>query len=71
MTGNRGKRGMAKPLTLTLMAIGVLVLLCLIFPGVLAFVEMAARELRYFWWLVLMVAVGVYLIFFFGKSRKN
>lgn len=62
---------MAKPLTLTLMAIGVLVLLCLIFPGVLAFVEMAARELRYFWWLVLMVAVGVYLIFFFGKSRKN
>jgi hypothetical protein len=65
------KRGTAKPLTLTLMAAGVMALLCLLFPGVMAFVEVAARELRYFWWLVLMVAIAVYLIFFFGRKKKN
>jgi hypothetical protein len=41
----------------------------LFFPRVLAFVELAARELRYFWWLILLVAVSVWLIFFFGKKR--
>jgi NADH:ubiquinone oxidoreductase subunit 3 (subunit A) len=36
--------------------------LVLIFPSALAFVELAARELRYLWWLVLMLGVGVWLI---------
>lgn len=51
--------------------IGLLVLLavCLLFPRALAFVELAARELRYLWWLVLILAVGVWLAFFFGKRR--
>ena len=44
--------------------------LCVIFPRVLAFVELAARELRYLWWLVLMLALGVWLAFFFGRSKR-
>jgi hypothetical protein len=40
---------------------------CLAFPRVLAFVELAARELRYFWWLVLILALGVWLAFFVGR----
>lgn len=47
----------------------LLVVLCLVFPRVLAFVELAARELRYFWWLVLIAAFGVWLTFFSGKRK--
>ncbi len=43
--------------------------LCLVFPRMLAFVELAARELRYLWWLVLMVALAVYFFFFFGRKK--
>jgi hypothetical protein len=43
---------------------------CLLFPRVLAFAELAARELRYFWWLVLILALGVWLAFFVGKKRE-
>ena len=42
---------------------------CLLFPRVLAFAELAARELRYFWWLILILALGVWLAFFTGRSR--
>lgn len=45
------------------------VVLCVIFPRMLAFVELAARELRYFWWLVLLVAVSGYFFFFFGRKK--
>jgi hypothetical protein len=48
---------------------GSVFLLCLLFPRVLAFVELAARELRYLWWLVAILALGVWLVFFFGKKR--
>lgn len=44
-------------------------LLCLLFPRLLAFVELAARELRYLWWLVLLAAVGGYFFFFFGRKK--
>lgn len=47
----------------------LLVVLCLLFPRVLAFVELAAREIRYLWWLFAILAIGVWLIFFFGKKR--
>jgi hypothetical protein len=47
----------------------LLVAACLLFPRVLAFVELAARELRYMWWLVLIAALGVWLAFFY--NRKN
>jgi len=43
--------------------------LVLLFPGALKFVEMAARELRYFWWLVLLVALGLWLIWGFRRRR--
>jgi hypothetical protein len=49
--------------------IAVIVVLCLLFPPVLGFVELAARELRYLWWLVLIVALAVWLIW--GASRKR
>lgn len=48
----------------------VVTMLILIFPPALGFVEMAARELRYLWWLVLLVALAVWLIWGLGKKRK-
>lgn len=50
---------------------GVLTVLLVLFPAALRFVEMAAREARYLWWLILMVALGVWLIWGFGKSSKG
>ncbi len=47
----------------------LLVALCVIFPRVLAFVELAAREIRYLWWLIAILALGVWLAFFVGKKR--
>ncbi len=49
--------------------VALVVVLCLIFPRVLGFVELAARELKYLWWLVFMLALGVWLMFFFGKRK--
>jgi hypothetical protein len=48
-------------LQLGLLALLILGLL-LLFPRALGFVEMAARELRYFWWLILLVALAGWLI---------
>jgi len=42
----------------------------LLFPRAYAFVEMAARELRYFWWLVLLVALAIWLIWGIGRKSK-
>ncbi len=50
---------------------GVLLALFLIFPGMLAFVEMAAREIRYLWWVVLLFALGVWLIWGIGRKPKK
>ncbi|MBW8780520.1 MAG: hypothetical protein JF599_01335 [Verrucomicrobia bacterium] len=47
----------------------VTIALCAAFPRMLAFVELAARELRVLWWLVFIVALGVWLTFFFGKRK--
>jgi hypothetical protein len=46
----------------------VLVFLFLLFAPVFAFVELAARELRYLWWLILLLALSVWLIW--GLGRK-
>jgi hypothetical protein len=35
----------------------------------MAYVEMAAREIRYLWWVILLVALGLWLIFGWGKRR--
>ena len=55
----------ALQLTVLVAVMGGLVLL---FPSAYAFVEMAARELRYFWWLILLVSLAFWLIW--GISRK-
>ena len=60
-----GKRA----LTVFITFVALVVALCLIFPRVLGFVELAARELRYLWWLVFILALGVWLAFFFGKRK--
>lgn len=43
--------------------------LVILFPPALAFVEMAARQLRYLWWLVLLLALGIWLIIGARKSK--
>ena len=48
--------------------VGVLVLLFLLFPPVLKFTELAARELRYLWWLILLIVLALWLIW--GFKRK-
>ena len=46
----------------------VAVLLIVLFKPVAAFAEMAARELRYLWWLILLVGLAGWLIW--GASRR-
>jgi len=48
----------------------VLAVLVLIFPRAYAFVQMAARELRYFWWIILLVALAIWLIWGIGRKPK-
>ena len=48
----------------------VILILVLLFPPLLEFVEMAARDLRYFWWLILLLALAVWLIWGLGKKKK-
>ena len=50
-----------------LILIGVVVGLFLLFPRMFAFTEMAARDLRYFWWLILLLVLAVWLIWGFKK----
>ena len=54
---------------LFLAALGLL--LIWIFPRATAFAEMAARELRHLWWLVLMIGVGAWLIWGYGRRPKE
>jgi hypothetical protein len=63
---NPRKRAVAQLLVL----IGVVALLFLIFPKMFAFVELAARELRYLWWLILLVALACWLIWGAGRRPK-
>ena len=48
--------------------LAVIALLFLVFPAALGFVELAARELRYLWWLILLIALAIWLIW--GIKRK-
>jgi uncharacterized membrane-anchored protein len=50
--------------------LAVVIGLVLLFPRAYAFVEMAARELRCFWWLVLLVALAIWLIWGIGRKSK-
>jgi len=51
--------------------VGVAVLLFLAFPATLRFAERAARELRYLWWLILLLALGVWLIWGVGRRPRR
>jgi len=46
----------------------ILALLVLIFPRAFVIAELAARELFYLWWIVLLVALALWLIW--GISRR-
>jgi len=48
--------------------LSVIAVLFLVFPAAFRFVEMAARELRYLWWLILLIALAIWLIW--GIRRK-
>lgn len=52
---------------LVLIVVGVF--LFRMFPKALAFTELAARELLYFWWLILLVALACWLIWGFRRGR--
>ncbi len=62
------------PRNIALLRIGVLVVvvaaLALMFPRVLAFVEMGAREIRYLWWLILLAALGIWLVWGLGSKKR-
>ena len=45
------------------------VVLILLFPPAFRFVEMAARELLYFWWLIFLLALAIWLIWGLGKKK--
>ena len=51
--------------------LAVLGLLVFFFPRAAGFAELAARELRYFWWLILIVALAVWLIWGVGRRPKR
>jgi len=50
-----------------LLAVVVLVLL---FPSALRFVEMAARDLVYFWWVIFLLVLAIWLIWGLGSKKK-
>jgi hypothetical protein len=47
----------------------IVLALILLFPPAFRFVEMAARELLYLWWLVLLLALAVWLIWGLGRKK--
>ena len=51
-------------------AVLFVLLLMFIFPPVMEFVEMGAKELRYLWWLILLLALAVWLIWGLGGKKK-
>ena len=60
----------AKAGCIAALLLAVAAALVLLYKPAYAFVEMAARELRYFWWLVLLVALGIWLIWGIGRKPK-
>ncbi len=52
-----------------LLLIAVAVGLFLLFPVALTFLETAARSIKYLWWLILLIGLGVWLIW--SGSRKS
>ena len=59
-------RGLARLLVLVV----VMVLLFALFPAAFRFVEGAARSVVRLWWLVLLLALGVWLFWGMGRRPK-
>lgn len=56
---------------LKIIAVAAIILtLVLIFPKAMAFVELGARELLYFWWMILLVLIATWLIWGLGRKKK-
>ena len=51
--------------------VAVLTVLALVFPRVLLFAERAARELRYFWWAILLMLLAIWLVWGIGRKQKE
>jgi hypothetical protein len=51
-------------------ALFLIALLAVLFPAVMKFVDLAARELRYLWWLVLLLLFAVWLVWGLGGKKK-
>ena len=50
--------------------VAAILALVLIFPKALGFVEMGAREVRYLWWMILLLALAAWLIWGLGHRKK-
>ena len=48
----------------------LVVILLLLFPALMEFIEKFAGELKFFWWVVLLVALAVWLIIW-GFAKKD
>jgi len=51
-------------------ALFLIALLAALFPPVMEFVDLAGRELRYFWWLVFLLLIAAWLIWGLGRKKK-
>jgi len=51
--------------------VALMLVLVLIFPRAYALAEMAARELRYFWWVILLAALAIWLIWGIGRKPRR
>jgi hypothetical protein len=62
------------PRWIAIIKLGILLLaataLILLFPRAFDFVALAARDLRYFWWLILLLALGGWLAWGLGSKKK-
>lgn len=54
-----------------ILLLAVLVALALLFPAAFRFAEGAARSVMRLWWLVLLVALAIWLIWGLGRGPKN
>ncbi len=51
--------------------VAAILALVMIFPKALGFVEMGAREVRYLWWMILLLALAAWLIWGLGSKKKK
>ena len=58
----------ARAMVRALILFAVVAVLLFVFPKAAAGAELAARELRYLWWVVLLIGLAVWLIWGFKKK---